>query len=93
VKILMPGLAGPDWDGHIVGWAPGHVTEIPDDNEKAVAWARGWLQMGAELVEDVAPAEPPEPSLAELRAQAEARGLPTYGSKAQLQERLATADK
>jgi SAP domain len=93
VKIIMPGLAGPDWDGHIVGWAPGHVTEIPDDNKKAVAWARGWLAMGAELVEDVAvkEPEPSEPSLADLRAQAEARGLPTYGSKAQLQERLAAA--
>jgi hypothetical protein len=58
VKIIMPGLAGPDWDGHLVGWAPGHVVDIDDGNEKAVAWARGWLEMGASLVEDVAKPPP-----------------------------------
>lgn len=54
MKIVMPHGSGPDWDGHIVGWAPGGLVEVPDGNEKAVAWARGWLEHGATLVEDVA---------------------------------------
>jgi hypothetical protein len=92
VKITMPHGSGYDWDGHIVGWAPGAVVEIDDSNEKAVAWARAWLDTGAELVEDAQAAPPPEPSLADLKAQAEALNLPTYGTKAQLQERIADAN-
>jgi hypothetical protein len=77
VKVIMPGLAGPDWDGHIVGWAPGHVTEIPDDNPKAVAWARGWLEAGATLVEDTPkPKEPEKP--AKVEAEPEAKPTRTY---------------
>lgn len=116
MRISIPGpQAGYDWDGHIVSFAPGSVVEVDDGNEKAVAWAKSWLGMGATLVEDdakpaastpsvvpapsvpeptpvaepVEPAEPAGPSLAELRAEAERLDLPTYGSKAQLTERIA----
>lgn len=55
VKIQMPGpMAGPGWSGAIESWAPNQVVEVDDGNSKAVAWARGWLEMGAVLVEDVA---------------------------------------
>lgn len=90
----MPGpLAGYGWQGAIESWAPGQVVEIPDGNAKAVAWARGWLEMGAQLVEDVSPPPPPEPSLEELRARAVQLGVATYGSKAQLVERIAKAER
>jgi hypothetical protein len=61
VKIQMPGpIAGYGWQGTIESWAPGQVVDLPDDQKKAVAWGRAWLDMGAALVEDVAkPAEPP----------------------------------
>lgn len=61
MKIQMPGpIAGPGWSGAIESWAPNQVVDVDDANAKAVAWARGWLEMGAVLVEDVAkPAKPP----------------------------------
>ena len=66
----MPHGSGYDWDGHIVGWAPGAPIEIDDSNEKAVAWARAWLGTGATLVEEVEakpkaePVKPAEPKKA-----------------------------
>ncbi len=89
VKIRMPGpAAGYGWQRTIESWAPGQVVELPDDNEQAVTWGRAWLGMGAELVTDAPPPPPPEPTLADLRAEAEAKGLPTYGTKADLSERI-----
>jgi hypothetical protein len=93
VKIVMHGpLAGPDWHGNIRSFAPDETLEVDDSDEKAVAWCKGWVAMGATLVEDVAAPAPAEPSLAELKAQAEALDLPTYGTKAQLQERIDDAN-
>jgi hypothetical protein len=94
VKINVHGpLAGTGWDGMIHSWSG--LVEVDDTNPKAVAWARYTVGSGAaDLVEDAKTPEPtpPEPTLTDLRAQAEAKGLATYGSKAQLQERLAAAE-
>jgi hypothetical protein len=100
VKIVIHGpLAGYGPDGNIASWGPDQEVDLDDNNPKAVAWGKAWLSFkqpdgaaSADLVED-AKAEPSEPSLADLREQADAKGLPTYGTKAQLQERLAEADK
>ena len=61
----MPHGAGPDWNGNIVSWAPNAEVDIDDHNEKAVAWARGWVDAGAELVEDVARPKPSAPHKSE----------------------------
>lgn len=113
----MPMVGGRNWRGEMVGF--NGPLEVDDGDEAAVAWARGWLNQGATLVEDVktakakaeseSPPEPPlepeppvipavepagltepaEPTLAELRAEADRLDLPTYGTKAQLAERIA----
>jgi hypothetical protein len=55
VKIVMHGpLAGPDWHGNIRSFAPDETLEVDDSDAKAVAWCKGWVAMGADLVEDVA---------------------------------------
>jgi hypothetical protein len=73
-------------------WAADEVVEVDDGDQAAVDWYRAYCAGGGgTVVEDVKPPAPPEPTLADLRAQAEARGLPTYGTKAQLQERLDAA--
>jgi len=55
VKIVMHGpMAGPDWNGQIASWGPDTLVEVDDSDEKAVAWCKGWVAMGADLVEDVA---------------------------------------
>lgn len=97
MKVVIYGpLSARNHLGEMVGFAPDQLVEVDDDDEKAVAWARGWASTPhGELVEDAKAKEPEpsEPSLADLREQADAKGLPTYGTKAQLQERLAQADK
>jgi hypothetical protein len=60
VKIRIHGpAAGYGWDASpaLKSWGPDELVEVPDDNPKAVAWAKGWVDNGAELVEDV-PAKP-----------------------------------
>ncbi len=90
MKIIIHGpAAGYSWDGVIRSWGPDETVEIPDDNEQAVAWARSH----GDVLEDAPPAPPKEPTLEELRAKAETLGLATYGSKAQLLERIASAGK
>jgi hypothetical protein len=76
-------------------WAADEVVEVDDGDQAAVDWYRAHCAGGGGVIleEEKPPAlpEPPEPTLADLRAQAEAQGLPTYGTKAQLQERLDAA--
>jgi hypothetical protein len=84
-------------------WQADEVWEVDDADEAAVAYYRGAVANGsAVLLEDVKPPKPaspaqptqaPEVTLAELREQAKAKGLPTYGTKAELAERLADADE
>jgi hypothetical protein len=78
VKIIMHGpIAGPDWHGGpaLGSWAPDQLVEIDDKNAKAVAWARGWVAMGATLVED-APADKPKPEEPEKRGPGRPRKIP-----------------
>ena len=59
MKIVIHGpLAGYGPDGTIHSWAPDTVVEVDDRNDKAVAWARSWVDMGADLLEDT-PAKQP----------------------------------
>lgn len=45
MRIVMHGpMAGPGPHGQISSWAPNEVVEVDDDDEQAVAWAKGWLQ-------------------------------------------------
>jgi len=45
VKIRIAGpLAGPGPHGQIESWGPGQVVEVDDDDEAAVAWAKGWAK-------------------------------------------------
>jgi hypothetical protein len=100
VKIVIHGpLAGYGPDGNIASWGPNQQVDLDDSDAKQVAWGKAWLSFkqpdgaaSADLVEDMK-VEPSEPTLAGLREQADAKGLPTYGTKAQLQERLTEADK
>lgn len=54
--------------------------------------SRRWKRVDDATGAEVADPDPLERSLAELRAEAEERGLPTSGTKAQLRARLARAD-
>lgn len=88
VKILEQ--VNSHWsDGRHLSAGVGTVRQADDADADAVAHLQHLVGAGlAEVVEEP-PAEPPEPTLAELKAEAEKKGLPTYGTKAQLQERIA----
>jgi hypothetical protein len=59
VKIMLPGpMAGPGPDGPMEGWGPNAVRELDDSNPRHVAWAEGWLKMGAIRVPDDTPLTP-----------------------------------
>jgi hypothetical protein len=59
VKIVMHGpLAGPGPHGAMEGWGPNQVIEIDDQDQTAVAWAEGWLEMGATPYVEPPPPEP-----------------------------------
>ncbi len=78
-------------------WAADEIVEVDDTDQVAVDYYRGAVAAGgATLLEDVKPKQPadqPEPTLQELRSQAAARGLATYGTKEQLTKRLSEADE
>ena len=94
MKIIIHGpAAGYFWDGTIHSWGLDELVEIDDSNEQAVAWARSKADSPlGEIVEDVQET-PPEPTLQDLKVHAEVLGLPTYGSKTQLAERIAKREQ
>ena len=69
--ISMPMCGARNWRGEMVGF--NGPVEIDDGDEKATAWAKAWLGMGATLVEDVKsakaePAKQPPAPLVPLKA-------------------------
>lgn len=95
MKLVVHGpAAGYGPDGNIHSWSPDQAVDIDDGDDKAVAWAHARADTDLfDIVED-APVKPtPEPTLAELQAAAKAAGLPSYGTKAELTERLAQQEE
>lgn len=95
MKAIAHGPYSASWpDGRIFSPTPDETVEVDDTDEEKTTFLRGLAGAGlVTILEDAPPPPPAEPSLADLRARAEALGLVTYGSKAQLTERIANAEQ
>lgn len=95
MKVKVGGPLSHMWtNGLIESWT-GAVLDVPDDDAERVGYFRQLAAAGdAEVIEDVAKAEPPEvankvATNEELRDELRDRGLPVSGNKDELTERLA----
>lgn len=69
MKIIMHGpMAGYGPHGQIESWGPDQEVTVDDGDKKAVEWARGWVGMGATLLEDVKQKEAKAPPAAPHRS-------------------------
>lgn len=95
MKVIAHGPYSGTWpNGTIFSPMPDQYMEVDDADTERVAFLRGLVPGGLVTILEDAPVEPPaELTVADLRARAEALGLPTYGSKAALAERIAKAEQ
>jgi hypothetical protein len=78
VKVIIHGpISARDHKGQMVGWAPDQEVEVDDNDEAAVAWAKGWADTPhGTLVED-AKTKTREPEPAKEPAKPEPPRQPT----------------
>lgn len=78
MKIIIHGpISARDHLGQMVGFAPDQVVEVDDNDEAAVAWAKGWADTPhGTLVEDTKKTRQAEPAREQPRVES-AKDQPT----------------